>query len=195
MFITFEGIDGIGKSTQAKKLATFFKEHNESVIETQEPPKGEFYNEIKKYLLNNNLEAETELLLFTAMRKEHVEKVIKPALSQKRIVICDRFIDSTFAYQICGKKSLRGKFFYYLNRKIKVNLKPDHTFILDGSIEKSLERIKHKDKFEQMPFGYFQIVKDTFLELANTSDRYHVIENATEKSIEAIHKEIVDILF
>src|SRR5690242_18615332 len=100
-FLTFEGTDGVGKSTQARLLAEWLRSHGKTVEITREPGGGPVSEEIRKILLNPNLHVEpmTELLLYEAARVEHVEKIIKPWLAEGKTVICDRFADATIAYQ------------------------------------------------------------------------------------------------
>ena len=110
LFITFEGIDGCGKSTQIDLLAKYFTKLKKPIIKTEEPGGTAGANEIRKILLRENnfqWSVETEALLFMAARNDHVEKVIKPSIKDNKIVICDRFMDSTLVYQ--GMRSPKAK--------------------------------------------------------------------------------------
>ena len=141
MFITFEGINGSGKTTQSKMLFEFLTQKNKKVIITKEPGGGgKFCQEIRKILCTTkNISNLTEMFLLFAARKEHMDKIIKPALEDGIIVICDRYIDSTFAYQCCDDIE-QIKLVEYLHDKIE-GIMPDKTFFIDISAQESVYRL------------------------------------------------------
>ena len=143
--ITFEGIDGCGKSTQISKLKTFFKNNLDNVIFTREPGGIPEAEEIRKHFLKNtkiDFLKETEILLLLSARNEHFNKLIKPAIERKKIVICDRFTDSTFAYQCHSDKKL--ELFYKKIHKLLFNdFRPALTILMDISPKLAAKRYIH----------------------------------------------------
>ena len=142
-FITFEGIDGSGKSTQARLLAERLRADGRDVVLTREPGGSPGAEEIRQLLLTGNPDrwsAETEILLFTAARRDHLEKTIRPALDRGAIVICDRFADSTRVYQGATRGELRGT----VDRlhELMIGQDPDLTFVIDMDPRDALERAK-----------------------------------------------------
>ncbi len=149
-FISFEGIDGSGKSTQIQKLAKFLKTLGFDVIITREPGGSVGGEEIRNLLLQGNIDrwsAETEILLFTAARRDHLERIILPALQEGKIVICDRFADSTRMYQGIRGPDLRN-LVDTLNEKV-INFDPDLTILIDIKPEISLKRAKSRKTVEE----------------------------------------------
>ncbi len=151
MFITLEGIDGAGKSTQARLLADRLRAAGREVVITREPGGAPGAEEIRRLLVEGapgRWSAETEILLFTAARRDHVERTILPALNAGAIVVCDRFVDSTRAYQ--GSGPLRGKV-EELHR-LMIGLNPDLTLVFDMEPEQGLtragQRADGEDRFE-----------------------------------------------
>ena len=131
LFISFEGSDGCGKSTQIDLLAKYFTTQNKNFVKTEEPGGTLGSNEIRKILLRENnfhWSVETETLLFMAARNDHVEKVIKPAIEDNKIVICDRFMDSTIVYQ--GMRSSQAKNLSLMLFEL-IGINPDITFLID----------------------------------------------------------------
>lgn len=163
MLITFEGIDGVGKTYQAQKFTNFLigEYGRDKVVITQEPYG---FVEIKKVLLNYPLYIKTELFLFIALRNEHYLTIIKPFLSRGRIVVCDRYIDSTIAYQGYGA-GLDIDFINQLNNHVIEDTLPDLTFILDAPIS-CVRKQKCTDRFECKSDKYFENVKNGFREIA-----------------------------
>lgn len=163
MLITFEGLDGVGKTTNSKKL---FKQIGQEfgvdkVILTHEPSG---FIEIKNILLNETLDDYSELLLFLALRREHFLKTISPALEEKKIVICDRYIDSTIAYQGYGN-SIPINIIHQWNRIVTEDQIPNLTFILDAEIS-YVKLQMNKNKFENKSNDFFYRVRYGFQTIA-----------------------------
>jgi dTMP kinase len=165
LFITFEGTEGCGKSTQNKRLQAYFKEQGKDVVCTHEPGGTPFGLILRKIILDPDTtfyHYHTELLLFLADRLEHVEHVIKPALKAGKIVICDRYIDSTFAYQMGGRR-VKENLINYLNEL--VDLKPDITLLMDIDPEEGLRRAKKRaslDRFEKEEIDFHNRVQSAY---------------------------------
>jgi dTMP kinase len=196
-FITFEGIEGSGKSTQVKKLHAFFLEKNIDAILTREPG-GTFAGEkIREILIDEKiekLEAKTELFLNFAARLEHVEKLIKPSLAQGKTVISDRFFDSTFAYQ-GNAFGLDETLIEDVKKMAISDFAPDITFLIDVPVEAAFARIKTRadnNRYEKLGFDFHQKVRDGFLQLAKKNPRIKVI-NGT-KNQQEVFAEIIQIL-
>ena len=192
VFITFEGTEGCGKSTHAKLLRSYFKSLGKKVVATLEPGSTRIGKEIRKILLGTEetLAKNAELFLFACDRSQHVEQIILPALSDGAIVICDRFTDSTLAYQVGGRK-LPEELVRYINAVSSNGLVPDLTFLLDVSPMVGLPRaigasgmekgkVKKVDRFEKEKIAFHNDVRAFYLETAkNDSGRFRIID--TEK--------------
>jgi len=196
-FITFEGIEGSGKSTQAKKLHEFFLAKNVESILTREPG-GTFASErIREILIDEKiekLEAKTELFLNFAARLEHVEKLIKPALAQEKIVISDRFFDSTYAYQ-GSAFGLDEKIIDEVKKMTIGDFAPDITFLIDVPVEIAFERITNRsdnNRYEKLGLDFHQKVREGFLQLAKKNPRIRLIDGT--KNQQQIFTEITQIL-
>lgn len=194
MLITFEGIEGCGKSTQAKKLHEFFLSAKLEAILTREPGgtlAGEKIREILTDEKITRLEAKTELLLNFAARLEHVEKLIKPALGSGKIVISDRFFDSTFAYQ--GSAFGINERLIEEIKKIAIDdFKPDITFFIDVPVDSAFERVKGRltnNRYEKFGYEFHQKVRDGFLDLAKKNPRIKTIDGTM--SMEKVFSEII----
>ncbi|MBM7623943.1 dTMP kinase [Sporohalobacter salinus] len=190
LFITLEGPEGAGKSTQIELLSEYFNECGYKVVTTREPGGTEVGNRIRKILLDSdldNLESKTELLLYAASRAQHVIEVIKPELKKGKVVICDRFVDATMAYQGFGRK-LDKDLIQELNRLATGGLEPDLTFLLDIESEKGLLRTKGKakDRIESEDLFFHQQVRNGYLKLAKEKSRFEVIDGSQDiKSVSA----------
>ena len=200
LFITFEGIDGCGKSTQIDFLTKRFTKMKKHVVKTEEPGGTAGSNEIRKILLRENnfqWSVETEALLFMAARNDHVEKVIKPSINDNKIVICDRFMDSTLVYQ--GMRSSRAKQLSLdLFELIAIN--PDITFLIDMepeiALRRALSRSTKEDRFENYGISFQRELRKNFLDIAHKhSDRIRIIDgNQTPEDVAAQINESIETL-
>ena len=197
MFITFEGIDGCGKTTQARMLADRLEKAGNKVLMTREPGGTEFAEKIKSIIKDPSIKIDglTEYLLFASARADHIEKVIKPALKENIIVICDRFIDSSYAYQGYGK-NVDLEFINNTNKFIIGYLYPDLTFYIDISPKEAMKRIEFrnefrnetKDRLETNNLGFFMSVVDGYYDLLGKDPRgERIIKISGLKSIHDIH--------
>ena len=195
LFITFEGADGCGKTTQIELLDKYLKEKGFKTLVTREPGAKGLGEKLREILLNYDGEVSPncESFLFLADRAQHVDCVIKPALKKGIIVLCDRHTDSTVAYQGYGRQ-LDIEQIKNLN-KIAVNgLKPDLTIVFDIDIETSMQRVgKTKDRMESAGTEFFNRVRNGYLAIAKEEpNRIKVINSAD--SIENIHKQVVGLI-
>ena len=200
LFITFEGIDGCGKSTQIDFLTKHFTKMKKPVVKTEEPGGTAGSNEIRKILLRENnfqWSVETEALLFMAARNDHVEKVIKPSINDNKIVICDRFMDSTLVYQ--GMRSSRAKQLS-LNLFELIAINPDITFLIDMkpeiALRRALSRSTKEDRFENYGISFQRELRKNFLDIARKhSDRIRIIDgNQTPENVAAQINESIETL-
>jgi len=193
MLITFEGIDGSGKSTQIDLLRQYLKEMGFRVEVFREPGGTDVSEMIRGMLLNPEIDIDpvTELLLFSSARSQLVAEKVLPLLKEEVIVILDRFFDSTTAYQGFGRQSLPIKQIQQINSIATHDLTPDITFYLRLSLEEAAERTKQfeKDRMELSGDTFFKRVFNGFEELAKSEDRFQVINAGMDK--QAIHKEII----
>ncbi len=194
LFITFEGIEGCGKSTQAKLLEQYFTSIGKEVFLTREPGGPKISEKIRNILLepeNKEMLPETEVLLYMASRSQHTGEWIIPLLNEGKVVISDRYYDSTIAYQGAARK---------LNRNIidiiiefaTFGFKPDITFLIDLPADTGLSRISKKDadRLERESMEFHQKVRNGFLEIAEyEKERYIVIDG--KKNIEEIKNEVI----
>ncbi len=192
-FITFEGIDGSGKSTQAKLLAAYLKAKGLDVVLTREPGGSPGAEEIRRLLVEGSPDrwsAETEILLFTAARRDHLEKTIQPAIQRGATVISDRFADSTRVYQGAARGELRGLVDRLHDAVIATE--PDLTFIIDmdpaQALQRGLARKSGEDRFEEMGEDFQHRLREGFHALATDHpDRCYLIDgqrDADEIAIE-----------
>lgn len=191
LFIAFEGGDGAGKSTQVKMLAASLQAQFD-VVTTREPGGSDVAEHIREVLLNPNhrIDGITEALLFAAARADHVNKVIRPALEQNQIVISDRFVDSSIAYQGVARK-LGIEKVRELNLWATNFLEPDLTVVLDVSTHDGLARAQEPNRMENEGADFHEIVKSAFLQLAaHNPSRYLVV--SAHKSREEIAQIVLD---
>ena len=194
-FISFEGIDGCGKSTQIDFLTKHFAKMKKPVVKTEEPGGTEGANEIRKILLRENnfqWSVESEALLFMAARNDHVEKIIKPAIEDNKIVICDRFMDSTIVYQ--GMRSPQAKKLSLILFEL-IGINPDITFLIDMdpeiALDRALNRANDEDRFENYGISFQRQLRQNFLDIANKhSDRIKIIDG--NKSPQQVAAQIIE---
>jgi dTMP kinase len=173
VFITFEGPESCGKSTQARMLRDHLRRHGRPVVFLREQGGTAVSEKIRNILLdkkNIRLSCVTEMLLYMASRRQTVEEVILPALKKGMTVICDRFLDSTVVYQGYGL-GLDLRMIRELGKLATSGVKPDLTVLLDAPLKESLHKIGIKDRIESRPFSYHQRVKDGYLALARKEPR------------------------
>lgn len=197
-FITFEGIDGSGKSMQIELLADYLSQCGEKVLLIREPGTTEIGEQIRKILMdkkNNAMSYKTEALLFMAARAQLVVEKIIPALEKNYIVICDRFIDSSVVYQGIGRE-LGKKFIEDLNQTVTENIKPDVTFFLDISPQKVWQRkigLKTSDRLESEKMDFYQKIYDGYKNLV-LENKDRIISVDADDLPQRIHKKIVDFI-
>ena len=191
LFVTFEGIEGSGKSYQSKKLYQSIKERKIPVILTREPGGTKGAEKIRKIILDDYFYLDskirfnkyTDTLLYLAARNEHVKNKIIPAISGGKIIICDRFIDSTLAYQVYGK-GVNKSMVDLIHKYILGNIKPDLTFILKVNISKALERLKKrkkKNRYDKFSKHFYIKVQKAFIKIAKKNKRrYFVLDNSKD---------------
>ena len=193
MFITFEGIDGSGKSTQIRLLRTYFESKNIDAHLFREPGGTELSEQIRSLLLHGGEEMDpvTELLLFSAARSQLISEKVLPLLETGKVVILDRFYDSTTAYQGYGRESAPLNQIDQLNKIASHNLVPDITFYLEVSPESAANRTAgaEKDRMERSGSHFFAKVAEGFRKLSQQEKRFVTING--EKDIEEIHKIII----
>ena len=196
IFVTFEGGEGTGKSTQSKLLYEYLINKNINTILTREPGGCLESEEIRNILIKGNLDKWdpiTESLLHNAARREHIMKVIKPALLENKIVICDRFVDSTMAYQGIGL-GVNASFLDILSNEITEGITPNITFIFDMDIKTSLKRASIRDnkcqnRYEKFNEEFHKKVRDYFQSLTKIDKRYILID--ASENIEEISSKII----
>jgi dTMP kinase len=204
-FVTFEGIEGCGKTTQIKLATAWLAERNISVLATAEPGGTPLGLKIRETLLNRgpcSIGAEAELLLFAAARAQHVRETILPALKRDHWVLCDRFADATFAYQGFGR-GLDTGFIRTLNAFSALSLHPDLTFLFDIPVETGLARAKRRtagvrpeaaeDRFEQEDRAFHGRIREGYLALAaGEPERFRIIDGTMD--VEAVQREVIRLL-
>jgi dTMP kinase len=200
-FITFEGIEGSGKSTQIKLVAEYLIKKNVELIVTQEPSGTDIGRKIAGILFNRDhvhICAETEMFLFCAARAQHVREVIMPALKQDKMVLCDRFSDATYAYQGAGR-GLDNEFIRLMNDYSSMLLKPDMTLLFDLPVEIGLKRATERnnklkepsatDRFEREKIDFHQRIRDGYLDILRKDPaRFRLIE--ANRDIDVIQEEV-----
>jgi dTMP kinase len=196
-FISFEGIEGSGKSTQTKRLADYFRSKGREVIETVEPGGTGIGTKIRALLLEplNHMDSLTELLLYYSSRAQHVKEVINPALQENKVVITDRFTDSTLAYQGYAR-GVDMTIIDRLNEIIVPDLTPFVTFLLDLDVEEGLRRNRQaqkEDRFELEAVEFHKRVRSGFLQIAGKEpDRVQIVD--ASKSPDEVSGEIFRII-
>lgn len=195
LFITFEGPDGCGKTTQMKLLAKYFEKKGKEVVLTREPGGKGLGEKVREILLNYDGEVSDrcESFLFLADRAQNIDIIVNPAVKEGKIVLCDRHIDSTVAYQGYGR-GLNIDRINMLNNLATNGKKPDLTLVFDVDVETSMKRVgKEKDRMESAGIDFHNRVRKGYLELAKQEPKRIKVLDAT-KSIEEIHKDVINIL-
>lgn len=192
-FFTLEGLDGCGKSTQIEKLAGYLRAQGVKVVVTREPGGTALGEKIREVVLDTgtaNLSAMTELALMFASRAQHIKEVIQPALADGKVVLCDRFTDSTEAYQGGGRK-LGSQPVLDLHRILCGNLQPELTVLMDSDVAASVERARRRNKlrdskhskndenrFEQESRAFFERVRNAYLAIAEREPHRMIVVDA-----------------
>lgn len=193
LFITFEGTDGCGKTTQIERLKDYFEAQGRKVIMTREPGAKGLGTKLREILLNYDGEVSSncESFLFLADRAQHIDTLIKPAIERGEIVLCDRHIDSTVAYQGYGR-GLDLDRIHMLNDIATSGMKPDITFVFDIDVETAQERVgKTKDRMESAGLEFFKRVRQGFLEIAKSEPNRVKVLDATQTRDE-ISEQVVE---
>ena len=201
-FVTFEGIEGCGKSTQINLLEKVLAEKDIPFSLTREPGGTEIGAKIRSILLDTNnrdIRPATELLLYAADRAQHVESVIRPALSEGKVLICDRYFDATTAYQ-GNARGLDSELILSLNRIASSGLTPDLTFLIDCPVEIGLERAIQRSedeapeemRFEKEALSFHHKVREGYLKIAESNPERVKIINGN-RPVEKVHEEIAGI--
>jgi len=191
-FIVFEGVEGCGKSFQSKKLFNNLKKKGISSLLTREPGGTKSAELIRNLILKDyfrktskdKFDKYTDTLLYLASRNEHIKNKIIPALKNKQIVICDRFIDSTLAYQVYGKK-VNINFINNIHKFILNGLKPNITFILKVSSNSSRKRLikrKTKNRYDNFPQSFYSKAQKSFLNIAKNKKNYFILDSSDNDS-------------
>ena len=191
LFIIFEGIEGSGKSYQSKKLLKKIRKIKIPVILTREPGGTRSAEKIRDVILKDYFHPDskekfdkyTDTLLYLAARNEHIKNKLLPSLNKKKIVICDRFIDSTFAYQVYGK-GVNKKLIQSVHKHILRNIKPDLTFVLKIKISKALKRLqqrKKKNRYDKFSKNFYIKAQNAFIKIAKKNKKkYIILDNSTD---------------
>ena len=192
-FIVFEGVEGCGKSYQSKKLYNNLKRKTVKALLTREPGGTRSAELIRNLILKDyfntankkeKFDKYTDTLLYLAARNEHVKTKIEPALKQKKVVICDRFIDSTIAYQVYGKK-VNVSFINNIHKFILKGLKPNLIFVLKVSSKSSKKRLskrKIKNRYDNFPQSFYNKAQNSFLKIAKNRKNYYVLDSSDNNS-------------
>ncbi len=192
LFITFEGADGCGKTTQLMLLAKYLKSKGRDVIVTREPGARGLGEKIREILLNydGEVSSQAEAFLFLADRAQHIDVIVNPAVKNGKIVLCDRHTDSTIAYQGYGR-GLDIDRIKMLNNLATGDRRPDLTFVFDIDVETSMKRVgNEKDRMESAGVEFFNRVRNGYHKISELEpERVKVLD--ASKSIEDIHKEVV----
>jgi dTMP kinase len=187
-FIVFEGVEGCGKSFQSKKLYNKLKKNKIDTILTREPGGTKSSELIRNLILKDYFRKDnkekfdkyTDTLLYLAARNEHIKNKIKPALIKKKVVICDRFIDSTIAYQVHGKK-VDINFINNIHKKILQGITPNIVFVLKVSTNSSRQRLKKrktKNRYDNFSQAFYNKAQKSFIKLAKNKKNYFILNSS-----------------
>lgn len=198
LFITLEGPEGAGKSTNREYLAALLREQGLEVVLSREPGGTPLAERIRELLLTPSdelMHSDTELLLVFAARAQHLAEVIRPALQRGAVVLCDRFTDATYAYQ-GGGRGLSEARIAELEQFVQGDLRPDLTLVFDLPVEVGLARAAARgrlDRFEQEGQGFFEAVRQAYLQRAEKApERYRVLDAA--QTLEQVQRDIDSVL-
>ncbi len=191
-FIVFEGVEGCGKSFQSRKLRNNLKKKKINSLLTREPGGTKSAELIRGLILKDYFQKEkkekfdkyTDTLLYLAARNEHIKNKIRPALNKGVVVICDRFIDSTLAYQVYGKK-VNKRFIDNIHKFILEGIKPNLTFILKVSSKTSklrLKKRKSKNRYDNFPQSFYTKAQKSFLKIAKNKKNYFILDSSKNNS-------------
>lgn len=191
-FITFEGIDGAGKSTHHGWMVEYLRAMGREVVSTREPGGTPLGEKLRSLLLSESMDIETEAMLMFAARREHIVRVIEPALATGQWVVSDRFTDASFAYQGGGRGLAKTKL-QQLEAWVQEGLQPDMTFLFDLDVAIATQRLQGTgqaaDRFEREKTDFFERVRQAYLDRASEfPQRFHVIDASS--NIEKIHKQL-----
>ena len=195
-FISFEGIDGCGKTTQINLLSKYLDSIDQDNVIVREPGGTKVSEKIRKILLDNNnqISNETETLLFLSARSQLVNEIVSKNIIENKFTICDRYIDSTLAYQGYGR-GLDLKKIRLLNDFATSNIKPDLTFILDIELSDSIKRIgKNRDRMEESGLDFLRKVSLGYQKIFTENNKRFKLINCGTRSISSINEEIIDII-
>ena len=201
-FIVFEGIEGSGKSYQAKILYNKLKKKYKNILLTREPGGTKSAEVIRKIILKDYFEKNkkikfdkyTDTLLYLAARNEHLKNKIIPAIKNKKIIICDRFVDSTLAYQVYGKK-VSFNFIKSIHKRILGKIKPDLTFVLKVKKKSFLKRLKKRkirNRYDNFPVKFYIKAQNAFLRISKKQKNHIVLESSENTPI--LQKKIFQII-
>lgn len=195
-FITFDGLDGAGKSSQIEATVRLLESHDLEVVRTREPGGTDLAEKVRQLLLSEPMNLRTEVLLFFAARQEHLVQKIYPALARGAWVISDRFVDASFAYQVGGRGLIESDF-QILEDWVCGHFKPDLTFIFDLAPQIAAERIakgrQQLDRFEKEDTAFFTKVREAYLKRAKQDpDRCCVIDS--DRPVEEVTEEVLSIV-
>jgi len=197
-FITFEGTEGVGKSTQLANAASTLDALGVECVVTREPGGTPMAESIRELLLaprDEPVNETTELLLMFAARAQHLHTRILPELEAGRWVLCDRFTDATFAYQ-GGGRGVPADRIALLENLVQGTVRPDHVILLDAPVETGMTRARHRgdlDRFEQEAVAFFERIRETYLaRAASAPGRYHIVD--ASQPIEAVSDEVAGLL-
>ena len=200
-FIVFEGVEGCGKSYQSKKLYNKLKKKKINTILTREPGGTKSSELIRNLILKDyfakdikeKFDKYTDTLLYLAARNEHIKNKIKPALLRKKVVICDRFIDSTIAYQVYGKK-VEMNFIKNIHKRILQGIKPNIVFVLKVSKKSSRKRLKNrksKNRYDNFAQSFYNKAQNSFIKIAKNKKNYFILNSSTDDN--SLQHKIFDI--
>jgi dTMP kinase len=199
IFITFEGGEGAGKTSQLRNLREKLEKAGKKVVATREPGGTPGAEALRKLLVNGEAyewDGLTETLLHFAARRDHVQKLIEPALAEGSWVLCDRFYDSTYAYQGYGH-GMDVKMIDGLRNIVIGDLKPDLTFLLDLPVEEGFKRVQAAQSYEKLPREFHEKLRQGFLAMAKNEPKRFVVVDATqsaEKVAETIGDRVKSVL-